>query len=252
MFQKLEKKAIFIDIDGTLMSGGELPSKYNICQLRRVRQQGDMVFLNTGRSYGYIPRQLREADYIDGIVAGGGAHVVLRQQTIYRRVIAEDVLCAVSGLYLRIGKWCLFEGEEENYEVFRDGALQLVEHEDDFRTRYRGALISKITMQGEVGEEERQVLHPHFYLYRQNGYSEGFIRGESKTGGIEKILQAVHIDKKQTIGIGDSLNDVEMLLNTEFGIAMKNACVELKQIADVTTDDCWHDGVGKALEKYLL
>ena len=53
-------------------------------------------------------------------------------------------------------------------------------------------------------------------------------------------------------GIGGSINYAEMLINTEFGIAMGNACPEVKQIADVITEDCDHSGVGKAVERYLL
>lgn len=245
-------KAVFIDIDGTLIVDNGPPSDFDVSRLVKAREQGHMIFLNTGRSYAFIPECLRTADYIDGIVAGGGAHVILRGKTLHRRTISEDQLCQIAALYLRIGKWCQFEGETDNYRVIDDGRLKPVTSPDDFCTRYKNAKITKITMEGMVSPEERVVLHPWFYLYKLDGYSEGIIRGESKTGGINRILEATGIPWENTIGIGDSANDIEMIINVAFGIAMNNAVTELKQAARAVTDDCRHNGVGKAIDKYLL
>ena len=63
-----KRKAIFLDIDGTLIGKGDRPSQYDIDQLVAARKQGHMFFLNTGRSYGFLPQSLRTADYIDGVI----------------------------------------------------------------------------------------------------------------------------------------------------------------------------------------
>lgn len=246
------RKAIFLDIDGTLVADGGKPSRYDADRLMEAKSLGHMVFLNTGRSYAFIPDLLRDAPFVDGIVAGGGAHVLLGGRTLYHRTIAEDLLCEISALYLRIGKWCQFEGETDNYRVVDNGTMKVVTSADDFRTRYRGALISKITMEGCVSPGEREVLGPWFDLYRMPGYSEGIIRGESKTRGIRRILEAVGIPIENTVGIGDSANDVEMIRSVAFGIAMGNGVAELKQAAKAVTDDCRNNGVGKAIRKYVL
>ena len=105
---------------------------------------------------------------------------------------------------------------------------------------------------GMLSDEERKILHPWFFLYKMKGYSEGIIRGESKTLGIKRILDAVNIPIENSIGIGDSANDIEMIMNVGYGIAMSNAVTELKQIAKATTDNCYCNGVGKAICKYVL
>ena len=253
MHQMNSRKVVFIDIDGTLLSSRGTVSEQDMAALRALRAQGDKVFLNTGRSYAYIPEGIRRADYFDGIIAGGGAYIMMDGKTLYSATIPEPILSMVCRLYLSNGKWGKFEGVDNNYAIYSDDrACKPVESADDFKNRYAGVQVSKITMQGEVSEEERKALHPYFYLYRHAYYSEGFIRGESKTTGIEQVLRALGIDKKNTVGIGDSINDAEMLINTEFGIAMGNACPEVRQIADVITEDCDHSGVGKAVERYLL
>lgn len=246
------RKAIFIDIDGTLIADGGSPTEYNIAQLREAQRQGHLVVLNTGRSYAFIPKELREASYIDGIVAGGGAHVILYGKTLHHQTIPEEQLCAIADLYLRLGKWCQFEGEVYNYRVQACEGFLTISSADDFQTRYKGAKVTKLTTQGEFLPEERALLHPWFYLYKMHDYSEGIIRGESKTAGIERILAAAGIPWSNTIGIGDSANDIEMIMNVAFGIAMKNAVTELKQVAHAVTDDCYHSGVGKAIAKYVL
>lgn len=246
------RKAIFIDIDGTLIADGGHPTEYNVEQMQEARRQGHLVVLNTGRSYAFIPEELRKAEYIDGIVAGGGAHVILNGKTLHHQTIPEEQLCAIAALYLRIGKWCQFEGEVCNYRVQEGDGFLTVSSPEDFCTRYKGAKVTKLTTQGEFLPEERELLHPWFYLYKMRGYSEGVIRGESKTGGIGRILEATGIDWKDTVGIGDSANDIEMIMNVACGIAMKNAVTELKQAAYAITDDCYHSGVGKAIAKYVL
>lgn len=248
-----KRKVVFIDIDGTLLPWDGVVSEYDKSMLRKLREQGDFAVLNTGRSYAYIPEDIRNGDYFDGIVAGGGAYVMMNGQTLYSAIIPEDILVKVADLYFTLGKWCKFEGVDDNYTVKSgDPMCKLLESPDDFLTRFKGAQVSKITMQGEISEEEREALHPYFYFYKHTGYSEGFIRGESKTKGIEQVLHALGIDSKHTVGIGDSINDTEMLIHTNFGIAMGNACAEVKKIADVITEDCFHSGVGKAVEEYLL
>ena len=246
------RKAIFIDIDGTLIADSNPPTEYNIAQLEKAQQQGHLIVLNTGRSYAFIPRALREASYIDGIVAGGGAHVILYGETLHHQTIPEDQLCAIADLYLRLGKWCQFEGEVYNYRVQESKGFLTISSAEDFLTKYKGAQVTKLTTQGEFLPEERALLHPWFYLYKMKDYSEGIIRGESKTGGIERILAATGIPWSDTVGIGDSENDIEMIMNVAFGIAMKNAVTELKQAADAVTDDCYHNGVGKAIARYVL
>ena len=248
----LERKAIFLDIDGTLIGKGDTPSKYDVEQLVKARERGHMIFLNTGRSYAFIQESLRTAPYIDGIIAGGGAHILLNGKTIYHKTISEDILCEVSALYLRLGKWCQFEGEKENYRTIPQDGFKTVKSPDDFRTCYKKAQITKITVEGMLSDEERKILHPWFFLYKMKGYSEGIIRGESKTLGIKRILDAVNIPIENSIGIGDSANDIEMIMNVGYGIAMSNAVTELKQIAKATTDNCYCNGVGKAICKYVL
>ena len=51
-----------------------------------------------------------------------------------------------------------------------------------------------------------------------------------------------------TIAIGDGLNDVEMIKEAGYGIAMGNSSDVLKASADYVTDDVSNDGLYKAFK----
>jgi hydroxymethylpyrimidine pyrophosphatase-like HAD family hydrolase len=74
--------------------------------------------------------------------------------------------------------------------------------------------------------------------------------------GIEKMIERLGITKDEVAAFGDGGNDIEMIESVGWGIAMGNACDELKRVAKFTTDDIDNDGLAKAVgilvEKGLL
>jgi Cof subfamily protein (haloacid dehalogenase superfamily) len=245
-------KALFLDIDGTLISGGTGPFQDDIEQIEKARRRGHKVFLNTGRSLAFIPRMIREASFFDGIVAGGGAHVLLGGETIYHKWIPQDLLSEVAALYLKNGKWCLLEGEAENLIINeKDGPYPRVLHRDDFSGKYAGILITKLTMDKRFAPEEQAFLEKHFHIYDLGIHAEGIIRGESKAAGMEIVLKALGISRRNSIAIGDSENDITMIRHAGIGIAMGNACAALKAAAAEITAPCGQGGIARAIERHL-
>lgn len=51
------------------------------------------------------------------------------------------------------------------------------------------------------------------------------------------------MDKTHTIAIGDGMNDYEMLQFVHYGVAMRNAKPELKEVADYITGSPDEDGL---------
>jgi Cof subfamily protein (haloacid dehalogenase superfamily) len=245
-------KALFLDIDGTLISGGVGPYKDDIEQIEGARRRGHKVFLNTGRSLAFIPRMIREDSFFDGIIAGGGAHVILGGKTIYHKWIPQDLLSEVAALYLKNGKWCLLEGETGNLIINgKDGPYLRVFGRDDFSGRYAGILITKLTMDKHFTPEEQIFLEKHFHIYNLGIHAEGIIRGESKAAGMEMILSALGISLENSIAIGDSENDMTMIRRAGIGIAMGNACAELKAAAAEITAPCGEGGIARAVKRHL-
>ena len=65
-------------------------------------------------------------------------------------------------------------------------------------------------------------------------------------------LKALNIPQENSIAIGDSKNDIDIIRAAGLGIAMGNASDELKALADAVTGDCGKGGVGQAVRKVVL
>ncbi len=83
-------------------------------------------------------------------------------------------------------------------------------------------------------------------------YTEITNENVNKWKAIEKLIEIENIDRADTVGIGDNLNDKELIQNSGLGILMANANPKMQEFSDVMTDDNNSDGVGKAIYKYVL
>ena len=71
--------------------------------------------------------------------------------------------------------------------------------------------------------------------------------GGGKDVAIRAVCAKLGIGLESILVFGDGLNDVDMLRNTGFSVAMGNAVPEVKAVADHVTDDVDANGVLNAL-----
>ena len=64
-----------------------------------------------------------------------------------------------------------------------------------------------------------------------------------KGTAIARVLDYYHLTKEEAMAFGDGNNDIEMLQAVGHGVAMQNASVELKSVADDICDDVANDGI---------
>jgi hydroxymethylpyrimidine pyrophosphatase-like HAD family hydrolase len=107
-------------------------------------------------------------------------------------------------------------------------------------------------MDGLITEEDRVFLGSFLKLNSFADYSEGIIKGENKAKAMEIILEKTGVGREDSIAIGDSVNDLDMIRYAGLGVAMGNACAELKAAAGAVTGNCGQGGVAQALRKYVL
>lgn len=88
----------------------------------------------------------------------------------------------------------------------------------------------------------------HLDLY--NG--EISIKGITKATGLKQITNYLNIPIEDTIAIGDSLNDLDILQEAGLSICMGNGADECKKIADFVTKDISDDGLAYALKHFNL
>lgn len=76
--------------------------------------------------------------------------------------------------------------------------------------------------------------------------------GASKGDGLRRLLDDLAIDPQHVIAFGDAENDLEMLQMVGLGVAMGNATDSVKAVADYVTASNDEDGVGRAVERFVL
>ena len=66
------------------------------------------------------------------------------------------------------------------------------------------------------------------------------------------VLNHLGIKKENTIAMGDSVNDIDMLKNAGTAVAVGNASDKIKEIADFVSTPSREGGVAYALQELLL
>ena len=77
-------------------------------------------------------------------------------------------------------------------------------------------------------------------------------KGVSKGNAVKVLAKKFGINREEVICIGDNENDISMIEFAGLGIAMGNAIDKVKDAADYITDTNKNNGVGKAIEKFIL
>lgn len=272
----MQKKLIFLDIDGTLTDFfGRIPTSARKA-LELAKKAGHQLVLCTGRTKSEIPKELLQMDF-DGIIGAAGAYVEYHGKVVYHHVIELSMLVKMINFFEQHHiTFCLQTGDgvvmtEKNRDGFRDCFLRMgldektiwrvlaanVILEEDSRMRKN---VEKVAYYESMlsSDEIEMTLGNYFNVegasYGTNSVSNGEITcsGVTKATGIEHYVKYTGTDLSGTIGIGDGLNDVDMLNKTAIAIAMGNAKPETKAVADFVTDTVDQDGLWKAFEHFRL
>lgn len=239
--------AVFLDIDGTLMWEGRISERVQVA-IAAAQRRGHRFFINTGRSFAYLPPQVMNAVEWDGVVAGIGADVRIGDKQVYSRVAPVEVLREIAAFFVAGGRSVMMEGEDSlvccgnTIPAFSQMAPE--ELPEDLK-------ISKLTFFGTLTEPELAALAPHFTLIQHPTYAEAAIRGCDKGTGVKKALEALGIPVERSIAMGDSRNDWDMLDVAGISVAMGNGDEETKARCTVVAPTAAEDGVAWAIEQYL-
>ena len=76
--------------------------------------------------------------------------------------------------------------------------------------------------------------------------------GVNKGKGLLELGEILGISREEIMAFGDGDNDIAMLREVGFGVAMQNADEEVKAVADYVTGSNDEDGVTKAIARFVL
>ena len=267
----MKRKSIFLDVDGTLVSGHATMNPKVVEAINRARQNGHYVFICTGRNKTGIKYELAKADF-DGIIASAGSYIEIDNKVIHSVYFNKLLVDKISKVFDENNIYYNYECTDVTYMSkkmvelfiggvnFESGNIELEKMmQEEFKkfsiqdlSLYNNQDIHKIcfiaTDQNDVEQKKKQlgddvnmVIHDIFDATTING--ELISKVDNKATAIKQVIDYLEIDKKDTIAFGDSMNDYEMINFVECGIAMGNACKELKEVASRVCRSVDEDGI---------
>lgn len=256
-------KAIFFDIDGTLVSKENPTLKLTlIAAFEKLRKQGVLLFIATGRHFLEIESLGITRDFkFDGYVTLNGAYCYVGDTVIHKDCISKEDAKILHQYLEKNNIASLYVEETEIYCNRVDKNLRLAQIEihspipkvktivniDDLDIY----LFCPYTKDSVVNEMVNLTNNCSYTSWFTLGY-DVVSKSSRKDIGIKKILEHFQIDKKDTMAFGDSANDSEMLQMIGLGIAMGNSSEAIKALSDYVTTSVDDDGVLRALDKFAL
>ena len=254
-------KAVFFDIDGTLLSHktNTVPPSA-LGAVRQLRKRGILVFLATGRQKALLEQlpQLTGLEY-DGAVTLNGGYCYDAGGRIFHNPICREDIAALLDHLDREPIPCGFIAEEASYMNFYNDRVLEVHAAIHSPTLPLGDLRRGLTepiyqvLLYLTAEEPMPACMPHTRSTRWFTGGVDIIPAEGgKALGIQKVLAHYGIAKAETVAFGDGENDLDMFGTVGFSVAMGNAVPGILAAADYITDAVDDDGIANALKHLKL
>lgn len=255
-------KAIFFDIDGTLVSfkTHQIPVS-TLAALKELHESGIKLFIATGRPWSLI-NNLGDLPFDAYVTVNGGHCFTAQQEEIYKSPIPqEDIERLIA--------------HEEEYPTSFVAVYnnQLVINRVNERVEQIANLIKIPTphlaplsearnkevlqLMGYFTSDEEQDIFkqvlPNCEPMRWHPlFTDIVAKGNSKSKGIDEVLNYFNLPLEECMAFGDGGNDIPMLQHVPHSVAMGNATDEVKRTARYVTTSVDEDGIATALKKFGL
>ncbi|MHB9140265.1 MAG: Cof-type HAD-IIB family hydrolase [Paludibacter sp.] len=252
-------KAIFFDIDGTLVSfkTHQVPESAQE-SIRELHKKGIKVFIATGRHIQSIP-DFGNLKFDGYITINGGLCLLENKIPIYKHPVSRSNVQAMIELQKTKPFPCLVMDNNGLYINFLNedvGVAQELKLFPNLKIRpFTESLDTDIYQMVSFipVEEEKNVLPfvPECDSLRWHPLFTDIVpKGSNKAIGIDKIIGHLGISLKETMAFGDGGNDIAMLEHAGTGVVMGNAADSVKAAADYVTDSVDEDGIYNALKHF--
>lgn len=249
----------FFDIDGTLARGTAVPQGAADA-LKRMRANGDLVFICTGRARSYAEENF--GAYADGFVCSNGRLALMGDRRLVDAPLSPDQLRRFAAALDSVGAGYAFFGErggwyggEEAYRPVAEGVLglgRLPHLGDPAAVRaynfdiYFDDVAHRERAEAALGAE--CLVNPH----GPHPSADVTVLGADKGDAVRGIAAALGVPIEDCYAFGDGINDLSMIVAAGHGVAMGNAVDILKDAAEFVTADIDDDGVAKGLAHFGL
>ena len=254
-------KAIFFDIDGTLVSfkSHTVPESARRA-IARLREQGVKVFIATGRLMKHVV--IVNDIEVDGyITVNGGYCITSAGEVIFESAFPRATVERVIDLSEQYGFDLNVMTHQDMYVSSMGERVKKIASMINIMptvadVRAIAATQPVVQMCPYISRELEQEIMPLLPDCVGSRWIETFmdlnVRGVDKSLGIQQVMNYYGLTMAEAMAFGDGGNDLPMVRDAAVGVAMGNACDELKAVADYITSSVDEDGVSRALEHFGL
>lgn len=268
-------KLIAIDLDETLYDDNRNICHRNIEAIMKAKELGVKIVPCSGRTPKFLGNLYSELD-IDkdeeySILGNGGITIENKSNRTIdihplpfnkaKELFAfgrEHNLCVE--IFLKDRIYFYYADESEKAAVSSFGK-HLIFKEDDDLSVVENEEIIKVLFEKEDMPYLRTLEEPLKVItdgevsvsFSSNRYVELNRYGINKGLGLRDLANYLNIDISETIGIGDNLNDKELIEQAGLGCAVANAIPTIKEKADYICECDNNEGaVAEVIEKFIL
>ena len=258
------------DMDETFLGEGHRIPAPNLEAVRRMREAGVLFVPSSGRPYQSIMGNFVQVDpsllegsyvisYNGGFINRFGDPVPLCTSHISREV-ADDLyqrglrLGITQHLYNVEGRMLIVDAsEDERAYVSSVPGIEFVSSEghadlasffgddDVVKVIYASSDFARLR---EIGERLRPELAREGVdvTYSSGRFVEFVEMGVDKGEGLRRLAGMLDVPMAETIGVGDSANDLAMIRAAGLGVGVANVTPDVRPYCDVVLDTCADDG----------
>ncbi|GAB3069006.1 HAD family hydrolase [Virgibacillus ainsalahensis] len=256
-------KAVFLDIDGTILKPDHTYTNSTKDAIDQLKEQGIEVFIATGRPLHEIEDLSKDLG-VDSYIGYNGAYALYQDETIVDEPMSKENV----EQFLEIAR-------ENNHEMvlYTNGKNYFTSLDHPFVKRFneifqlkKNELFRNDVMDEIIGITLLNVEPSQAALYEIDlnirlsvvnvdgiQAAQDIIRKNVNKGeAVTTVLKRLNIPKEQAIAFGDGMNDKEMLQAVGEGFAMENAHPDLFEFAKHTTTSVSDSGIFNGLKKLGL
>lgn len=268
----MDRKLLFFDIDGTLLAGG-LPGyipESAIESLKKAQENGHYLFINSGRTYDFMPKLIKDFPF-DGYICGCGTHIIFHDEELQRHILSEDVKQNLIQILEETRIQGVFEGPKHCYynekiesfppvtEMLEAYSAQITPNPIRFFSDPVLDFDKFVILMDENSNLplfKERIADDFGYIERENlgsySFAEIVPKNYSKASGIDFLVNYLNLSLDDCYVFGDSTNDLSMLEHVKHSIAMGNSFPEVLERTSYVTTPVDRDGIRNALKHFQL
>jgi|GEM_PF-2259757 len=256
-------KLLITDLDGTAVPvAGESKDIDDITTrlARQVKDSGKLISIATGRDFRQSVKDIALKLSVDSpIIVDGGSQIIdpVTEEVVWEQHLSEVASTNILAIFSKLCPSEAYVKHEDNSQGHkREMARSIIPRQYRFLfligitdTFVAQTIADEINQASEIEAEAHVTpcwMGPGFVDVHVT-HPEG-----TKEYGVKKLIEILGIDKDQTIGIGDSGNDVPLLRGVGLGVAVGDASHVLKELSDYVAPNQSDGALAHVIEEYLL